>query len=88
MSLSIPLAGPAKAVHIGIGINLTPPAERVEVIPARPREGYVWIKGHWLRRDGNWVWVGGRWDNPPRPGGAWVRGQYNRRGEWVEGHWR
>jgi hypothetical protein len=82
-------ATPASAgVHVGIGINLTPPAERVEVVPARPHDGWVWIGGHWRRAGGQWVWVGGRWANPPRRGGLWVRGHYNRRGEWIEGHWK
>lgn len=37
-----------------------PPA-RVEVIPARPREGAVWVDGEWIWRRGRWAWLAGRW---------------------------
>ena len=28
---------------------------------------WVWIPGHWVRRDGSSVWVWGRWDLRPVP---------------------
>jgi WXXGXW repeat (2 copies) len=90
--VSIAALQPASAgVSVGIGINLTPPPDRVEVVPRAPRPGVVWIRGHWNRAGGQWVWVGGRWDRPPRPGGVWVRGHYAHRAGgvvWVRGHWR
>ena len=82
------LSTPALADHVSVGISLTPPADRVEVMGAMPHPGWVFIKGHWRRSDGQWVWVAGRWAGPPHAGAVWIRGHYNRRGEWVEGHWR
>jgi hypothetical protein len=79
---------PASArVFVGVGINLTPPAPRMEVRPVAPWHDGVWIDGHWGRRDGDWVWKPGHW---ARGGGhaGWIPGHYDRRGEWIEGHWR
>ena len=65
-------SAPASAgVSVGIGINLAPPAERVEVVPVRPHPGWVWVKGHWRRGPGGWIWVAGHWGHPPRMNAAW-----------------
>ncbi|CAM2156046.1 Lipoprotein [Pararobbsia alpina] len=37
------------------------PAERVEVVPVAPGEGFVWVKGHYKWEGGAWVWVPGHW---------------------------
>jgi len=37
-----------------------PPA-RVEVIPAPPYRGAVWVRGYWFRGRHAWVWVPGHW---------------------------
>ena len=39
-----------------------PPPARIEVIPARPYYGAVWVRGYWAPRPyGRWVWVRGYW---------------------------
>ena len=77
-------------VGIGVDIDLAPPAQRVEVVPA-PRPGYVWAPGYWEYRDHAHVWVPGRWELRPRAHARWVSGhwRHTRHGwYWVEGHWR
>jgi len=68
-----------------------PPAERVEVIPAAPAAGYVWVKGHWGWRQNDYEWIAGHWAMPDRAFRDWVPGEWRHdRYGWfyVEGHWR
>ncbi|HTR77548.1 MAG TPA: hypothetical protein VMH39_05540 [Gemmatimonadaceae bacterium] len=80
--------------RVGLGVVFAvrePPAERVEVIPAAPGASYVWIKGHWLWRDNDYVWTPGRWEAPPAGERVWVEGHWAHEARgwyWVEGHWR
>ena len=71
-----------------MGFRLSPPAERVEVIPTRPYDDGVWIKGHWAWRGNHWDWIPGHWAHPGFRGAVWVPGHYGPRGAWIEGHWR
>ena len=41
-----------------------PPARRVE--RWAPRRGHVWVNGHWDWRNGDYVWVGGRYERERR----------------------
>ncbi len=90
----IALSTPARAqLHVGIGINIGPPPERVEVIGVRPYRGAVWVAGYydWLPERREYVWVPGHWVRPPRARSMWVPGRWARRhNEWVfyEGHWK
>lgn len=63
-------------------VDIAPPAPYVEVVPAIPFAGAVWIGGYWGWRGGRHAWVGGRWEQP-RPGYGW------RPHAWVQqsGHW-
>ncbi len=74
-----------------IYVRVAPPAPIAEVRVARPSAHHIWIPG-FHRWDGRaYAWVPGRWDLPPRPHAAWVRGhwRHSRHGwYWVEGHWR
>ena len=68
-----------------------PPLGMRETIVVSPGPGYVWIPGYHRWDRGNYVWVQGRWDRPPRTHARWVPGRWrhNRHGWfWVEGHWR
>lgn len=72
-------------------VRTPPPAARVEVRPARPGPGHVWIGGHWRWSGRRYVWAGGHWSRPPHPGAVWVAGHWARRGGgwvWVTGHWK
>jgi hypothetical protein len=80
-------ATPPQAVVV---VAAPPPPPRVETVVVAPGPGYVWVAGDWTWR-GSWVWTGGYWAVPPRPGVVWVRASYVRgpRG-WHHhpGHWR
>jgi hypothetical protein len=68
-----------------------PPVERVEVIPAAPGAGFVWIKGYWGYGGSEFAWVPGRWERPVEGHTAWVahHWEHDRNGWYlVEGHWR
>jgi hypothetical protein len=57
-------------------VKVAPPAAVVETRPAAP---------------GAYVWVPGRWEQPPRPHARWVAHRWVHRGGgyvMVEGHWR
>ena len=83
---------PAARAEARIYVQIGPPAEVVEVRPGAPGPHHYWVPGH-HRWDGHaYVWVGGRWEMPPRHHHAWVRGHWvhhRRHGwYWVEGHWK
>lgn len=83
------LLGPPRAGVVYV--SLRPPAERVEVIPAAPGAGFVWIKGYWAYRGTDFAWVGGRWERPIEGRREWVadRWAHDRHGWYlVRGHWR
>lgn len=67
------------------------PAPRVEVVSPRPGPRHVWVSGYWVAQRGDWVWVPGRWETPPRAGAVWVAPRYDRHGTDVHfslGFWR
>lgn len=67
----------------GDSIDEAPPQDQVEVVPASPGPGYVWVGGYYYRSYGHWYWHPGRWAYPPHPGAVWVRGRwYHGRGGW------
>jgi hypothetical protein len=85
-SLAVTAANAQIVVRIG-----PPPPRPVEVIPARPRPGVVWIAGFHRWDGARYVWVPGHYADPPRPHARWVDGHWDHRGGgyvWVEGHWR
>jgi hypothetical protein len=49
-----------------------PPPPRYGVIGYAPGPGFVWTEGFWDRRGGQWVWIDGRWQRPPRSHAIWV----------------
>ena len=68
-----------------------PHVARVEVIPAEPGVGFVWIRGYWGYRGNSYAWVAGRWERPAEGYRVWVaeRWQHDRNGWYlVPGHWR
>jgi len=72
-------------------VTVRPPRAIVEKRIARPSPNHVWIAGYHNYVNGAYVWVPGRWELPPRPGGVWVAHRWVHRGNgWVlvEGHWR
>jgi hypothetical protein len=80
--------GPAPAQEVVV--QQAPPPEVVEVRPAAPFGGAVWIPGYWHWNGYRHVWVGGHW-SAPRHGWVWVRHQWVQTPgggwRWVPGHW-
>ncbi len=71
-------------------VSSTPPVAKHEV-PGTPSTAYEqWVPGYWTYRDARWVWIPGRWANPPSTGSHWVPGHWdytNRGWVWTPGHW-
>ena len=84
--LAAPAATQARVVEFDV--EVAPPAERVEVVPA-PRHGYVYEKGYWSWDNGKYAWREGRFIEE-RPGHRYEPGAWERRGEhwhFRGGHW-
>jgi hypothetical protein len=73
------------------GVEIAPPAVRVEVAGPRPSARYFWVPGYWAWQPGaGYVWYGGRWE-AARPGWAWSRAHWAHeayRWRFVPGRWR
>ncbi len=84
--LTVGAANAQIVVRIG-----APPPPQVEVVPAAPHPGWVWVPGY-HRWDGHrYVWVRGSYRRPPHPGAVWVAGDWReeRGGHvWHAGYWR
>jgi hypothetical protein len=79
---------PATSISRTIVITQAPPPPRDEPMPAA-RRGQEWAPGHWVWRNGQHVWVSGKWLRERR-GSHWVPDQgVERNGRWhlVAGHW-
>jgi hypothetical protein len=71
-----------------VDIDVAPPANRVEVVPA-PRAGYVWAPGYWDYNGHKHVWHKGYWQHE-RHGHHWVEDRWvEHNGRWhhERGHW-
>jgi hypothetical protein len=62
-------------------VDVAPPADRVEVVPAA-REGYVWAPGYWTWDGSSYAWVDGRYV-PALAGYRYVAPRW----ESVDGHY-
>lgn len=71
--------------------------EQEVVYHARMPAGAVWVPGFWdLEGDprtaphAGWVWVAGRFEEPPMPGAHWDEGHWGWDRQWwtwIPGHW-
>lgn len=71
-------------------VREAPPEPIVEVRPATPFAGAVWIPGYWHWNGYRHVWVGGHW-SAPRAGFVWEPHHWVRSPggwRWAPGHWR
>jgi hypothetical protein len=72
-------------------IREEPPQFREERMPPRPGRDHVWVSGYYEHRGDHYVWIPGRWEDPPRGHHEWVPAHYDRvRDGWryVPGYWR
>jgi len=73
---------PVNSYDSDVVVDVAPPAPYVEVQPAIPYPGAIWIGGYWGWGGGRHYWVPGRWDRP-RPGYRWQpHAWYNQGGHW------
>ena len=80
-SQPVPVGEPVP-VESTVVVDLAPPAPYVEVVPALPFAGAVWIGGYWGWYGHRHQWVPGRWDHP-RPGYRWrPHAWVNQGGRW------
>ena len=72
----------------GVVVDVAPPAPYVEVVPAIPFAGAIWLGGYWGWNGGRHSWVPGRWDQP-RAGYGWrPRTWVQQGGRWhLHGGW-
>lgn len=68
-----------------VAYDAAPPAEVDVDLYTEPRDGYVFINGHYNWTGGRWVWTNGYWD-VDRPGYAYVQG-YWQGNRWYNGRW-
>jgi hypothetical protein len=66
-------------VHLRIA-NEAPPRARYERRTVRTHRDAVWINGYWDRRDDQWMWTSGRWEQRPERRARWIRARYQRDG--------
>ena len=71
LSFGIPLPVPVVTAPIPVVVAPAPvvvpppvPAPVVEVVPACPAPGYIWIGGSWGWCNNHWVWTRGYWGTP------------------------
>ena len=67
------------------------PTAPVVVRPVAPGPHHVWIAEEWRPSGGGYVYSGGYWAAPPKPGWVWVPGHWKRHHNgdyWVAGRWR
>jgi hypothetical protein len=72
-------------------VRQPPPAPREDMRPPPPAPTHAWVPGYWTWGNNEWVWVHGRWEQPPERMATWVPGQWTQRGEewvWRAGHWQ
>jgi len=74
-----------------IVVRIAPPRSVSQKRDRSPGRDYKWIQGHQMWNGGGYVWVPGRWEQPPRPRARWEAHRWkHQKGSWVfvEGRWR
>jgi len=90
VAMLVALCCTALSAQAQIYVNVRPVMPHYVRVEA-PSPRHVWIDEEWEPRGGSYVFVGGHWAMPPRPGLFWVPGHWREtpRGHmWVAGHWR
>jgi hypothetical protein len=79
------------AASAEVVVRIAPPRVVVQKRDHSPGRGYMWVQGYQNWDGEHYVWVPGRWEQPPRANARWVKHRWNhQRNGWVmvEGHWR
>jgi len=78
----VPAGGGPAYEESNVVVDVAPPAPYVEVVPALPYPGAIWIGGYWGWSGGRHQWVPGRWEHG-RPGYHWrPHAWVNQGGRW------
>ena len=58
--------------------DAAPPPDQEEYVGAAPYSDAIWIRGHYVWRDGEgrWAWFRGHWDRRPHYGAVWIEGYW------------
>ncbi len=86
LTLAAGIANAQVVIHAG-----PPPAVIVERPGPPLHAGWVWVPGYYRWSGARYIWVPGRWVNPPRRGVVWVPGRWVPRSGgyvYVAGYWR
>jgi len=89
---------PAVGLSVGMSLASTfnpkpsqaPPPPKVELMADAPGPQYVWIDGYWHWGWGQYAWVAGRWELPPRENAIWMPPRWETQGEslvLIHGYW-
>ncbi len=75
------------ATYVSVRVGPPPPPPGVYRPWPAPYRTAVWIPGHneWI--NGRWVWIGGYYAYPPRPGAIYVPSRYHHH-RYYPGYWR
>ena len=79
------------ATAADVVIRIAPPRLVVQKRGRPPARNYQWVQGYHNWNGQGYVWVPGRWEQPPQPRSRWVAHRYvHQNGGWVlvQGHWR
>ena len=82
------LSAQAAQARVEFEVNVAPPPDRVEVVPA-PRAGSTWEKGYWNWDGGRYAWHDGRWVEN-REGHRYIEHRWEHDGDHYRfhtGHW-
>ena len=71
-----------------------PNGRPLSAVPAQPAPsaGVTWIPGNyvWDAPQHRYVWIGGKYAEPPRSGARWIPGRWDLQPAgwlWLDGHW-
>jgi len=82
------LSSLAQAARVEFDVQVAPPPDRVEVVPA-PRAGYRWEPGYWRWDNDRYTWNDGRYIED-REGHRYIEHQWEHDGDHYRfhgGHW-
>jgi hypothetical protein len=84
INFGIPIPVPVVTTPVPVVVTPAPvvvptpmPAPFVEVAPACPTPGFIWVGGSWAWCDNHWLWTRGHW-GPPAHWGYAYHGGYHR----------